>query len=110
MIKALNIASQGLQQAEKRATDLAAEILKSTSDTTSFKIDESASTDNASTPLQTGGSAPLGAPSGPGFSDLLQQMVDLKAEEQAFKANATVFKRLDEAYDEGLGSLLDEKG
>lgn len=110
MIKGLNIASQGMQQAERRATDLAAEILKTTSQAASFKL-EDADPQTATSKQPQGSSAPpVGAPSGPGFSDLLQQMVDLKAEEQAFRANATVFKRLDETFDEGLGSLLDEEG
>jgi len=104
MIKALNIATQGLLQSESRATDLAAEILKKTSETSSFRLDDDSSRGQNAAAL----SSPRTSPSGPGYSDLLQNMVDLKAEEHAFKDNATVFKRLDETFDEALGSLFDE--
>lgn len=102
MIKALNIASQGLQQAERRATSLASEILEDTSKAFSITEDPSgAAAQNSSTPLNT--------PSGPGYSDILQKMVDLKAEQRAFQANATVFKRLDDAQDDALGAIFDDK-
>ncbi|SDD53257.1 MULTISPECIES: hypothetical protein [Kordiimonas] len=104
MIKALNIATQGLLQSESRATDLAAEILKKTSEASSFSLDDDAGQSQNTAAL----TSPSTSPSGPGYSDLLQNMVDLKAEGHAFKANATVFKRLDEAYDEALGSFFDE--
>lgn len=102
MIKALNIASQGLQQAERRATSLASEILKDTSDAFSLP-DESSQT------APEGKAPPVSAPSGPGYSDILQKMVDLKAEQRAFQANATVFKRLDDAQDDALGAMFDDE-
>ncbi len=104
MIKALNIATQGLLQSESRATDLAAEILKKTSEASSFKLDDDASEGQNTAAL----TSPKTSPSGAGYSDLLQNMVDLKAEGHAFKANAAVFKRIDETYDDALGSLFDE--
>jgi flagellar basal body rod protein FlgC len=107
MIDALNIASQGLLQAERRATDAAREIVKSTSQEASF------STADPDTPAQNTGvdaaGAPVSAPTGAGFSSLLQHMVDLKAETQAFQANAAAFKRLDETYDDALGALVDDQ-
>ncbi|MFC4347020.1 hypothetical protein ACFO5Q_04110 [Kordiimonas lipolytica] len=104
MIKALNIAAQGLMKSESRATDLASEILKKTSEASSFSLDDGAAQSQNTAAL----SSPKTSPSGAGYSDVLQNMVDLKAEEHAFRANATVFKRLDEAYDEALGSFFDE--
>lgn len=105
MIKALNIAAQGLMKSESRATDLASEILKKTSEaSSSFSLDDGAAQSQNTAAL----SSPKTSPSGAGYSDVLQNMVDLKAEEHAFRANATVFKRLDEAYDEALGSFFDE--
>lgn len=107
MIKALNIASQGMQQAERRATDIAADILKSTSELSSFSLEDTPSQQNGTGSKQNT-AAPVASPSGPGYGELLQHMVDLKAEEQAFKANATLFKRIDEAEDDALGALFDE--
>jgi len=108
MIDALNTASQGLLQAERRATDVAREIIKSTSETASFSVED------APFPAQDNGAdatgARVSAPTGTGFSDLLQQMVDLKSETNAFKANASAFKSLDETYDEAVGTLLDDEG
>ena len=111
LIKALNIAGQGMLQAEKRATDIAREILKSSSETATFSKElESATPDatDVTTPDHTFGNKPAtpDATHRPGYSDLLQQMVDLKAEEHSFRANAKAFKRIDET----LGSLLDDKG
>ncbi len=111
MIKALNIASQGMLQAEKRATDIAREILKFSSEATSFSRGLESATPHATktvtdsaTPDHTYGNS--STTHAPGYSDLLQQMVDLKSEEHSFKANAKAFKRIDET----LGSLLDDKG
>lgn len=118
MIKALNIASQGMLQAEKRATDIAREILKSSSEAATFSRELESATPDAQTATDSTtfdpafGTKPATlratppSTQGPGYSDLLQQMVDLKAEEHSFKANAKAFKRIDET----LGSLLDDKG
>lgn len=108
MIDALNTASQGLLQAERRATNVAREIIKSTSENASFSVK-----DDTTIPAQDNGAdatgARVSAPTGAGFSDLLQQMVDLKGETNAFKASASAFKSLDETYDNALGSLLDDE-
>jgi len=111
MIKALNIATQGILQAERRATDIAKDILKSASEGASFSIDEGADPQNipsdAATPTKaaniTGPSST--APSGEGFGNLIQQFADLRAEENAFKASATAFKKIDET----IGTLLDDE-
>ena len=104
MIDALNIAAGGMLKAERRATDIAQEILKATGEAASFSLEEE-TTAPQGTPAA---GAPVGrsAASGVGYSDLLQQMVDLKAEEHAFRANAKAFSRIDDT----LGSLLDDKG
>lgn len=104
MIDALNTAAGGMLKAERRATDIAQEILKATGEAASFTLDD----DSTSPAASPAAGAPVSAApkSGVGYSDLLQQMVDLKAEEHAFKANAKAFKRIDET----LGSLLDDKG
>lgn len=112
MIKALNTATQGLLQAERRATDVARDILKSTSEGASFSIDEGKDSQNIpsdaaqETKAATiAGPSPT-APSGGDFGSLIQQFADLRAEENAFKANATAFRKIDET----LGSLLDDEG
>lgn len=112
MIKALNTAAQGLLQAERRATDVAHDILKSASEGASFSIDEGTDPQNipsdaaqeTKAALITGPSST--APSGGDFGSLIQQFADLRAEENAFKASATAFKKIDET----LGSLLDDEG
>jgi len=105
MIKALNIASQGLLQAEQRATDIAKDILQTTAEASSFKLD-AAQNGNAQQEAsnQTTGTAPQ-APAGGNFGNLIQQFADLRAEETAFKASATAFKKIDET----LGTLLDDE-
>jgi len=105
MIKALNIATQGLLQAERRATDIAKEILDASGKAaSSFNVDTEAGTKatTASNAAETG--APV--TSDPGYGNLIQQFADLRAEEHAFKASATAFKKIDET----LGTLLDDKG
>lgn len=112
MIKALNISTQGLLQAERRATDVAKDILTSASNSATFSLDEGSDPQsipsNAAPPTKaatiTGPSST--APSGGDFGSLIQQFADLRAEENAFKANATAFKKIDET----LGSLLDDEG
>ncbi|WP_262691287.1 hypothetical protein [Kordiimonas aestuarii] len=108
MIKALNTAATGMLEAERRATDIAKEILRLSGEAASFKLDVTEASDTTSPPSAAATGAPVARSTGgnAGYSDLLQQMVDLKAEEQTFKANAKAFKRIDDT----LGSLLDDKG
>jgi len=104
MIKALNIATQGLLQAERRATDIAKEILDTSSRAaSSFNVAVDTEAQNAGA---TAGNK-TGAPVTPdvGFGNLIQQFSDLRAEEQAFKASAIAFKKIDET----LGTLLDNE-
>lgn len=109
MIKALNTAQSGLLQAERRATEIARDILNTTSAAASSfsdAVENSPSTNTNSQntePAQTGNNASL---SGPSFGSLIQQFADLRAEEQSFAANAKAFQ----AIDETLGSLLDDEG
>lgn len=104
MIDALNIAAGGMLKAERRATDIAQEILKATGEAASFTLDDDVEAPAANPAAGAPVSASAGG--GVGYSDLLQQMVDIKAEEHAFKASAKAFQRIDET----LGSLLDDKG
>ncbi len=116
MIKALETATQGLLKAERRATDIAKDILKTTSETASFSAaenDDPASTPrntaNDISPTQAGDNRPsttANNSSHPGFGNLIQQFADLRAEQRAFEANAKVFK----AADDSLGTLLDDLG
>ncbi len=105
MLDALNTAKNGLLQAERRATDIAKEILQSTRSSPSFS-------DTLETKQQESQTAPAEAQAehsqtgAADYGSLIQQFSDLRAEENAFKANATAFKRSDET----LGSLLDDKG
>jgi len=104
MIKALNIASQGLLQAERRATDIAKDILETAAKSSSFSLEQQNSPETR--PANTApSSAPLSAPNGNDFGNLIQQFADLRAEENAFAANATAFKKIDET----LGTLLDDE-
>lgn len=106
MIKALNTATQGLLQAERRATDVAKDILKSTGQEFSRKVDaETNATEGADKLPAVSGTAPTAA-TGSDFGNLIQQFADLRAEEKAFQASATAFKKIDE----GLGTLLDDEG
>lgn len=112
MIKGIDIAAQGMLRAEKRATDIAKDILDLNAKETSFSLENQ---DNAqgspSDTAQSQTSKPSGlSTTADGFGSLIQQFADLRAEENAFKANAAVFKRLDETQDEALGSILDDKG
>ncbi len=105
MIKALNSATQGLLQAERRATDIAKDILKTASGESGFSVeDPSETTKSAGQSLNTA-TPPAPQPNGEGFGNLIQQFADLRAEENSFKASATAFKKIDEA----LGTLLDDK-
>ncbi|WP_417450831.1 hypothetical protein [Kordiimonas sp.] len=108
MIKALNTATTGMLQAERRATDIARDILKSSAEAASFTLDVTEGIADKAPPIPATGGTPLAQSTSntPGYSELLQQMVDLKAEEQSFKANAKAFQRIDET----LGSLLDDEG
>ena len=104
MIKALNISTQGLLQAEQRATEVAQNILEDTAKGANFSVDDlpENATETASEP--TGGQSLNEG--GAGFGDLIQHMVDLKQSEHAFKANAKAFKIASET----LGDFLDEQG
>ena len=112
MIKGINIAAQGMLQAEKRATDIAKGILELNAKEASFSLEDQ---DKAQGSPSDTAQPQTGTPIGPGttsegFGGLIQHFADLRAEENAFKANAAVFKRLDETQDEALGSILDDEG
>jgi len=106
MIKALNIAAQGMVQAESRATDVAVRILGGTAENNSSFSNTLASgktlTDTATPPKS-------GAPVAVGYTSLIQDAVDMKAATLGFQANAKVFVRINQMMDETLGTLLDNK-
>ena len=108
MIKALDTATQGLLQAERRATDIARDILKNTSEAAAFNLDSDANTtQNTATQQENNAPTNASAVSNPGFEgNLVQQFADLRAEHRAFEANAKVFTEVDET----LGTLLDAVG
>ena len=123
MIEALHIAANGLLRSERRAADLANAILRDTSAAANFSLENKAAPPDPSqagtgtgagsgTSTGAGSGTSTGAGSGarlsggPEFGNLIQHMVDLKAEKNVFAANALAFRRIDET----LGSLLDDKG
>ena len=116
MIKALNTATDGLLQAERRATSIAKDILNAASaNASSFSAETERAAQNTQTApsdianttptaTQTGPSST--APTGPQLGSFIQQFSDLRAEENAFAANAKAFQVIDET----LGNLLDDEG
>lgn len=116
MITALDTAKQGLLQAERRATDIAKDILKTTREAASFSASDelnvsgtprnAANNTNETQADNTSPSATATNRPHPGFGNLIQQFADLRAEQRAFEANAKVFK----AADESLGTLIDDLG
>lgn len=100
MIDALNTATTGLLRAEKRATELAADILQTASSSVAHAQDKSTSE------AQPKKQAALNSDSSP---ELVSQIVELKANQRQFEANAAVFTRLDETQDFLMGTLFDEK-
>lgn len=111
MIKGINIAAQGMLQAEKRATDIAKDILELNAKEASFSLEVEDAADGSQSELaqsKTNKSTGTDTTS-VGYGSLIQHFADLRAEENSFKANAAVFKRLDETQDEALGSILDDE-
>ena len=126
MVQALNIAANGLIQSEKRATKLAQDIVSnlaasnnSVSDQIPFSSPSGADqtrpssatvspdTNNQNAPTRQANAAPSSnLAGGAGFSDIIQQLVDLRSEENVFNANAAAFSRINETF----GTLLDEEG
>ncbi len=106
MITALDSAKQGLLQAERRAADIAKDILKTTSKAASFTVREDADLSGIpKTQAEDNGPDTVVNINNPsGFGDLIQQFADLRAEQRAFEANAKIFK----AEDESLGTLIDD--
>jgi hypothetical protein len=135
MVQAINIAANGLIQSEQRATRLAQDIvsnlarsnnsandLSSPNSPTLDLVAPSSGTVPASpntpvtqtttviSPLTDVNVAASAATNtlagGAGFSDVIQQLTDLREEENTLQANASTFSRINETF----GSLLDEDG
>lgn len=111
MIKALNIAAVGMIKAQKRATELAADIVE----TTTRQVSDA----TTPSPSGTAGSSSAGNGDTPAnnldrqslqSNSLIQQIVDFKATEIQFRASATAFKRIADTAEETLGTLFDKKG
>lgn len=105
MVDALSSAANGLLNAQRRATDLAVEILKTTSDQSSFQEETEAATEQQDTDTQSNDPDTRQEQGRP----LAQQIVDLKGAEAQFKASAAAFTRVAESQDQLLGSLFDDE-
>ncbi len=106
MVDALSSAANSLLNAQRRATDLAVEILETTADQSSLQEETATSTaeQDIDNQQETADSTPpvQGRP-------LVQQFADLKNAETQFKASAAAFSRVAESQDQLLGSLFDDE-
>ena len=102
MVDALTNSVSGILAAQRRANDLAAEILESTSRSGRFdeNLDASGSEQAGTVPEQ---------PSQEG-RPLVQQIVDLKSAETQFRASTKAFETAAEVQNQFLGSLIDDEG
>ncbi|MBO6503972.1 MAG: hypothetical protein JJ850_17215 [Kordiimonadaceae bacterium] len=105
MVDALSSAANGLLNAQRRATDLAVEILKTTSDQSSFQEETEAATAEQDANAQNDSPDTRQEQGRP----LAQQIVDLKGAEAQFKASAAAFTRVAESQDQLLGRLFDDE-
>ncbi len=103
MIKAMDYAVQGMQQATSQANDAAQRILEDTSSsfTPPTPPQQPAATPNATGPVQTS-TRDLVAPS---TGNLINDIVDLNTAVHNFKANAAVYKRMADMSDEFLNNF-----
>ncbi len=136
MVQAINIAANGLIQSEQRATRLAQDIVSNLSRSNNSANDLSSSNSPTLDPVAPSSETALASPNtqnisassptnsaltdvnvaasaatntlagGSGFSDVIQQLADLREEENTFQANAAAFSRINETF----GRLLDEDG
>ena len=102
MVDALTVTANGLLSAQRRANDLAVEILDSVSREASFE--ESLTEQSTEQPQQAAN------PAGPQGRPLVQQIADLKSAEIQFRANAKAFEAITETQDQFLGTLIDDEG
>ena len=100
MIKAMDYAVQGMQQATSQANDAAQRILQDTSSSIT-PPQQPAATPNATGPVQTS-TRDLVAPS---TDNLINDIVDLKIAVLNFKANAAVYKRVADMSDELINNF-----
>jgi hypothetical protein len=111
-IDALNTTAQGLISSERRATQIAQDIVTGTSaaaDSFSNTLDASdtGAANTAPNELNVPASGPAASPlaGGAGFGDVIQQLANLRIEENVFRASASAFSRINETF----GSLLDQE-
>lgn len=106
MVDALSSAANGLLNAQRRATDLAVEILKTTSEQSGFQEETEAANAQQESENQQENTPPAQQEQG---RPLAQQIVDLKSAETQFRASAEAFTRAAESQDQLLGSLFDDE-
>ncbi|WP_374764642.1 hypothetical protein [Yunchengibacter salinarum] len=123
---ALSKATQGLLASQQRATDLAGRIVRDSAadaSTTNRILGAAEGTGTPPAPAQAAGeqagqqqpqagAAPrppqVSGADAAGFSDLIQTVVDFRAEQNVFRANAAAFSRIAET-ENALGGLLDDE-
>ncbi len=113
MIKALDSATMGLLKAQKRASELATDILKTT---TSQQPEAATGRQNTSrnavgASIDDSGSALTGIQphSTAQTNSLIQQISEFKLAEIQFRASATAFSRIADTSEVSLGLLVDKK-
>ncbi len=101
MIKALDTAAMGMLKAQKRATELAGDILKTTTGQP-LEPGNGKNHTKVASGAQTHGATQT--------NPLIQQISDFKLTELQFRASAFAFKRIAESAEVSLGLLVDKKG
>ena len=113
MIKALGAAATGLINAQKRATELAGDIIKTTSSHQSEPSHTRPDTDvNSNDPADAHNAGAKAGSQDNKISQsnlLIQQITEFKLTEIQFRANASAFKRIADTAEVSLGALLDKK-
>ena len=107
MVDALSSAANGLLNAQRRATDVAVEILKATSEQSGFQEEADTAAARQDTETQEEITPPARQEQG---RPLAQQIVDLKSAGTQFKASAAAFTRAAASQDQLLGTLFDDEG
>lgn len=114
MINELGTAAMGMLKAQKRAADLASDILKTASGTqarTKHGSNDDESIATSPSPVDPAIAAKgIQSPLTSQTSSLIQQISEFKLAKLQFRASATVFEQITESSEVSLGLLLDKKG
>ncbi len=106
MIQALSIASGGMFSAQKRAADVAVDIVTSAANRNALPANTPQNQSENKQPQTPPSSImPINGKNGV----LVQQIVELKQAELQFKASASTFKRIAETARQLLGSFVDDE-